>query len=174
MTGSEESGIRILGRLNSADGAGVVRMEERVGVGADDVWQALTDPARLAQWYGVVEGDLRLGGEYHVHVHASGWDGTGRIEACEPSRRLVVRGKDPDEPDEGYTEVTLTADGEQTIVVWEERGMPLTHLAAYGAGIQIHVEDLAAHLAGQDRCDAETRWGQLEPVYAPLAADVHN
>ena len=39
--------------------------------------------------------------------------------------------------------------------------MPLTMLAAYGAGIQIHVEDLAAHLAGRERCDAEARWEEL-------------
>ena len=37
------------------------------------------------------------------------------------------------------------ADGDQTILVWEERGMPLNLLAPYGAGIQVHVEDLAAY-----------------------------
>ena len=29
--------------------------------------------------------------------------------------------------------------------------MPLDLLAAYGAGVQIHVENLAAHLAGRER-----------------------
>ena len=36
--------------------------------------------------------------------------------------------------------------------------MPLDLLAAYGAGIQVHVEDLAAHIAGRERCDADARW----------------
>ena len=27
-------------------------------------------------------------------------------------------------------------------------------VAGYGARIQVHVEDLAAHLAGRERCDA--------------------
>jgi hypothetical protein len=55
-------------------------------------------------------------------------------------------------------EATLTAAGDQTILVLEERGMPLNLLAEYGAGIQVHVEDLAAHVAVRDRCDAESRW----------------
>ena len=62
-------------------------------------------------------------------------------------RRLVVT-LDPGEPDENVIEVMLVADGEGTSLVWEERALPLDKLAAYGAGIQIHVEDLAAHLAG--------------------------
>ena len=50
--------------------------------------------------------------------------------------------------------------------------MPLDLLAAYGAGIQVHVEDLAAHLAGRERCDAEARWGESSPAYEDLAANV--
>jgi hypothetical protein len=50
--------------------------------------------------------------------------------------------------------------------------MPLDHLAAYGSGIQVHVEDLAAHLAGRERCDAEARWAELLPAYQDLAANV--
>jgi len=50
--------------------------------------------------------------------------------------------------------------------------MPLDQRAAYGAGIQVHVEDLAAHLAGGGRCDANARWDQLFPAYQALAASV--
>ena len=69
-------------------------------------------------------------------------------------------------------ESRLDADGDLTIVAWEERGMPLDHLAAYGAGIQVHVEDLAAHLAGHERCDAEARFGELLPAYQGLASSI--
>ncbi len=54
------------------------------------------------------------------------------------------------QPDEDVIEITLGADGGQTILVWEGRGMHLDLLAAYGAGVQIHVEDLAAYLAGRE------------------------
>jgi uncharacterized protein YndB with AHSA1/START domain len=172
MTSNARPGGRILGRLRSADGKGVVRMQDRFNTDIDDLWSALTEPRRLARWLGEVEGDLRLGGEFRARFFASGWEGTGRVEACEPPRRLLLLTEQPGQPDEHVIEVTLAADGDHTILVWEERGMPLDHLAAYGAGIQVHVEDLAAHLAGRERGDADTRWGELLPAYQDLAANV--
>jgi hypothetical protein len=38
------------------------------------------------------------------------------------------------ELDEDVIETTLTAEGDQTVLVWEERDMSLDLLAAYGAG----------------------------------------
>ena len=164
------SNHRILGALAAAGDLGVVRMEDRFDSDIDDVWSALTDRARLAVWYGDLEGEMGPGGEYRARLHASGWEGTGRIEAFEPPRHLLVAIRDSEEPGEGALEVTLTPDGEGTSIVWEERGMPADLLAAYGAGIQIHVEDLGAYLAGRDRCDANARWQELSPAYAELAA----
>ncbi len=170
MTSSARPAIRILGSLRSADGKGVVRMEDRFDTDIDDVWSALTDPLRLARWIGEVEGDLRLGGEYRYRFFASGSEGSGRVEACEPPRRLLLA-HGLGEPFEKVIEATLAADGDQTILVVEERGVPLDLLAAYGAGVQVHVEDLAAHLAGRERCDSDARWDELQPAYEDLAAE---
>jgi len=172
MTSDARGSNRILGSLRSADGKGIVRMEDRYDTDIDDLWSALTDPGRLARWLGEVEGDLRLGGEFRARFFASGWEGTGRVDTCEPPRHLLVWTKDPDEPYELIIEATLTADGGQTILILEERGMPLDQLAAYGAGIQVHVEDLAAYIAGRERCDAGARWAELLPAYQDLAASV--
>ena len=176
MTGHAQGSARILGSLRSADGKGVVRMEDRYDTDVDDLWSALTDPGRLACWMGEVEGDLRLGGEFGFRFFASGSEGTGRVDACEPPRRLLLTLRDadpqPGQPDEEVIEVTLKADGSQTILVWETRGMSLELLAAYGAGVQIHVEDLAAHLGGGERVDAGARWNELQPAYEDLAANV--
>jgi len=171
MTSNARSDTRILGTLRSADGKGVVRMEDRFDTDIDDVWSAITDPSRLARWYGEVEGDLRVGGEYRARLFATGWEGTGRIEACEPPHRLLVSAKEPDAADAGLIEVTLAADGGGTTLVWEERGMPLEFIAGYGAGIQIHVEDLGAYLAGRERVDAEARFGELHPAYKAVRAN---
>ena len=171
MTGNDRAGTRILGSMRSADGTGVVRIEDRFDTNVDDLWSALTDPRRLARWIGDVEGDLRLGSEFRFRFFASGSEGTGRVEACEPPRRLLLT-MALRQPDEDVIEATLTADGGQTILVWEERGMPLDQLAAYGAGVQIHVEDLASYLAGRDRVDAKARWDELIPAYRDLAANV--
>jgi uncharacterized protein YndB with AHSA1/START domain len=176
MTSKAREGRRILGSMRSADGKGIVRIEDRFDTGIEDLWSALTDPSRLTRWLGEVEGDLRLGGEFRARFYASGWEGTGRVEACEPPQRLLVLTRDADEPDgpaEHAIEATLIADGDQTVIVWEERGIPLELLAAYGAGIQIHVEDIAAHIAGHERSDdAETRWKELLPAYQDLSANV--
>ena len=47
MTSNARPGTRILGSLRSADGAGVVRIEDRYDTDIDDLWSALTDPGRL-------------------------------------------------------------------------------------------------------------------------------
>ena len=169
---------RILGSLRSADGKGVVRVEDRYDTDIDDLWRAITDPGRLARWFGQVEGDLRPGGAFRLSVE---WDGTGRVEICEPPRRLRVTTRESDEsfrrgngvpPYDGVLEATLTADGDQTVLVIEVRGMPLDKIAFYGAGWQIHAEHLAAHIAGHERGDTEARWDELVPVYQALAATV--
>jgi hypothetical protein len=101
------------------------------------------------------------------------------VEACEPPRRLLLTTRETDEsyhrgqgvpPFDGAIEVTLTSDGGQTILVIEIRGMPLDKIAFYGAGWQIHMEHLEAHLAGHEYGDSEARWEALVPPYQELAA----
>ncbi|CAN5503225.1 hypothetical protein BH10ACT10_BH10ACT10_21540 [soil metagenome] len=171
MTTDTPGSVRVLGTLRTADGTGIVRLEDRFPTDVHDLWSALTDPARLARWLGEVEGDLREGGEFRAHYFASGWEGTCRVDACDAPHRLLVRTSSAEEPD-GEGEVTLAADGDHTVLVIEDRGLPVDHIAAYGAGNQVHVEDLAAYLAGGDRCDARARWQELEPAYQRLADDV--
>jgi uncharacterized protein YndB with AHSA1/START domain len=173
MTAKTSGDVRILGRLAQADGNGVVRIEDRFDTDIQDLWSALTDPARLARWYGQVEGDLHVGGVYTATLFATGWEGTGRVEECDPPRRFKVVSKDPDEPNEEITEVSLTVDGDATILVMEQRGMPLDLVSGYGAGNQIHVEDLADHIAGLDRrTGVKERFDALMPAYRELAADL--
>ena len=171
MTTDTPGNVRTLGTLRAADGTGIVRLEDRFDTDVDDLWSALTDPRRLARWLGEVEGDLRQGGEFRARYFASGWEGTCRVDVCEPPRRLLILTTSPDEPD-GVVEATLTADGDHAVLVIEDRGLPLEQLAAYGAGDQVHVEDLAAYLAGREHCDARARWQELHPAYQELAAEL--
>jgi uncharacterized protein YndB with AHSA1/START domain len=160
----------ILGSLRSADGKGVVRIEDRYDTDIDDLWAAITDPARLARWHGQVEGDLRPGGEFRTYIASNDIESTGRVEACEPPRRLLVTTRETDEsyrkgqgvpPFDASLEATLTADGDHTILVIEVQGMPLDMIAFYGAGWQIHAESLAAHVAGRE---AGRKRGAVEPA----------
>ncbi|HLY15019.1 MAG TPA: SRPBCC domain-containing protein [Candidatus Limnocylindrales bacterium] len=181
MTSNAHPGTRILGSLGSADGQGVVRIEDRYDTGIEDLWSALTEPRRLAGWHGQVEGDLRPGGEFRLYLETDDVESTGRVEACEPPRRLLVTTRETDEswrrgqgvpPFDSTIEATLTADGGQTILAIEARGMPLDVIAFFGAGWQIHAENLAAYLAGRERGDTEARWDTLVPPYQDLAATI--
>ena len=165
MTSNAPAGDRLLGTLRSAEGKGVVRVEDRFDTDVDDLWSALTDPGRLGDWIGEVEGDLRLGGEFRFRFFASGSEGTGRVEACELPRRLLLT-MALGEPDEDVIEATLATDGDQTILVWEERGMSLDQLAAYGAGVRMHVEDLA-RLPGRARTTRCSRPVRRSVRYLP-------
>jgi uncharacterized protein YndB with AHSA1/START domain len=161
----------VLGSLHSVDGEGVVQMEDRLDTKIDDLWGALTDPDRLAHWYGEVEGEPSQGGEFRVRVALSG-ERTGRVEACEPPQRLLLTMRDPDpqpgQPEQTVIEAQLIAEGAQTRLVWEERGMPVNLLPAYGAGIQIHVEHLADYISGRELGNVETRWNELFTAYEAL------
>jgi uncharacterized protein YndB with AHSA1/START domain len=181
MTSNARGRERILGSLRSAYGRGVVRIEDRYGTDIEDLWSALTDPGRLDHWFGHVEGDLRPGGAFRLHVEDADSDSTGRVEACEPPRRLRVMMRETDEsyqrgkgvaPYDESLEATLSGDGDQTTLVIEVRGMPLDAIAFYGVGWQIHAENLAGYLAGRERGDNEARWGELVPPYQELAANV--
>jgi uncharacterized protein YndB with AHSA1/START domain len=172
MTRNEGAVDRVLGSLHEVEGKAIVRLENRFETPIEDVWSAITDPTLLARWLGEVEGDFRVGGEFHARFFASGWEGTGRVEVCEPPRRLLVATRDANDPDDDHAiEARLVADGGETSLVWEERGMPVDLLPAYGAGIQVHVEDLGSFLAGGERCDAQARFDELFPAYQEVAVN---
>src|SRR4051794_39556082 len=125
-------GSRVLGTLGVSGGAGVVRIEDRYDTDIDDLWSAVTDPDRLARWYGEVEGDLRPGGRFRVYLEAADLEGIGHVDACDPPRRLRVTTRESDEswrrgngpqPFEQTLEATLTADGPQTILTVETQGL---------------------------------------------------
>ena len=164
MTSTSRTGGRreVVASMREAEGAGVVRTESRFDTSAEDLWDALTTPERLARWIGEVSGDLRVGGSFTA-TFTSHWEGTGVVEVCEPHRRLRTRM----DGEEGETvmEAVLEEQGEGVLLVIEERGLPLTNLSAYGAGWQVHVEDLGHHLDGTERTDWLERWKELVPGF---------
>ena len=90
MNSDATAADRIIGTLRTEDGHGVVRMRDRFDTEIDDLWSALTDPARLARWLGEFDGDLRQGGEFTARFYASEWQGNGRVDACDPPHHLAI------------------------------------------------------------------------------------
>jgi len=168
--------VNIIGTMRALDDTrGAVRVEDVYDTDIDDLWDACTTPERLARWIAEVSGDLRVGGTVHA-VFTSTWTGPATVEACDAPHHLLLT-TEPGTDDEGAIEVWLSAEGSQTRLVVEERGLPVGHLPFHGAGWQAHLEDLERSLASGGSAHAggwssETaapawheRWTSLTPEY---------
>jgi hypothetical protein len=74
--------------------------------------------------------------------------------------------------DQTTIEAWIRPDGDTVQLIIEERGLPVGELAAYGAGWQAHIEDLATHVGGHRGSDWRQRWQELTPSYEALAKSV--
>ena len=162
-------GPRLLGALKSAQGQGVVVMQDRFAANVAAVWKALTDRGELARRLGEFTGELRVGASHHARFHASGAEGVSRVDACAAPTHLRVTRLDASGQDGVVIDVALRADGDGgAIVALTQSGLPLQWIAAFGAGMQVHFEDLALHLAGKPRSNSDVRMDELLPLYEQL------
>jgi len=169
---AETSGTqRILGTLREENGAGVVHVEDVYDTDILDLWSAITDPARLARWVATVDGDLSVGGQFTA-TFTSGWEGSGRVDACDAPHQLrVTTWSDTDAP--GVIEATLVEEDAGTRLIIEENGLPLDVYQYHGSGWQTHIEDLAAYLAGRETSNWGARARELSPSYQAMLAGSH-
>jgi uncharacterized protein YndB with AHSA1/START domain len=89
-----------------------------------DVWEALTDPERMARWFLPVSGDLREGGSFQLEANAG-----GDILTCKPPELLRVTFGGPT----SLVEVRLTPDGDERTTLELEHTVPI-EIARNGAG----------------------------------------
>lgn len=108
----------------------------------DDLWNAVTTPARLARWFGKVDGDLKLGGRYHITGNAS-----GTITRCDAPQALDLTW----EFGGGTSWVTLRLEPEATKArltlehIAHRGGIGEEHLKKYGPGAVGIGWDLSLH-----------------------------
>jgi uncharacterized protein YndB with AHSA1/START domain len=172
--------MRVIGTMRALDeNRGAVRVEDLYDTDIKDLWEACTTPQRLARWIAEVSGDLREGGTVQA-VFTSTWSGSARIDVCDAPHHLLIT-TEPGTDDESQVEAWLTAEGARTRLVVEERGLPVDSLHYYGAGWQVHLEDLGralasdgpAHLDGwSEQAPAAAwhgRWTELTPEYKDKA-----
>jgi uncharacterized protein YndB with AHSA1/START domain len=141
-----------------------VFMSRRYRAPVGEVWDAWTDPGRLARWLGSVSGTLRPGGEALL-VMSPDITVPCRIVACEPPRRLAVIWSHPGEP-ESAAEIRLRADGDGTVLELEHGRLPAGLSVGYGYGWEDFLDRLAALLAGGD--PDLVSWEESQEVLEPL------
>jgi uncharacterized protein YndB with AHSA1/START domain len=104
-----------------------IRREIIVGAAPEVVWDALTDPGELAEWFGAeAEIDLRVGGTVRFRW-PDGTERRGVVVDLDPPRRLAFRWRELRTSTSGLTvgdatavSFTLTAEGRSTVVAVTE------------------------------------------------------
>jgi uncharacterized protein YndB with AHSA1/START domain len=138
-----------------------VLLRRRYAAAVEEVWDAITDPQRVARWFLPVSGDFRLGGAYQLEGNAG-----GTILRCDRPHLLRlswVMGEAPAAEGASEVEVRLAA------VAPEETELVLDHTAvvpaemwdqfgpgAVGVGWDLTLLGLAMHLRGEAIADHDT------------------
>ncbi len=112
----------------------------RVSARPETVWRYWTDPERMRAWWGVAELDARPGGACRVKMD-QGPVMVGEFVEVVPHERIVftfgwdaVEGAPGVPPGSTRVEVTLTADGDDTILALRHTGLPAAFRAEHRAG----------------------------------------
>jgi uncharacterized protein YndB with AHSA1/START domain len=132
MAGAQAGGAAIEEGEHVSDGEGaVVEQTLRIAARPETVWRYWTDPERMCAWWGTAADlDPRPGGAYVVEM-GGGPVMRGEYVELVPHERIVfsfgwepIEGAPPVPPGSTLVEVTLTADGEDTILALRHTGLP--------------------------------------------------
>lgn len=159
------------GKVAFEGGHDTLTYERRLAHPPEAVWEVLTDPAQVTQWYmlqATIDGreggsvDFR-GGPVRYHI-------TGRILAWEPPRLLEYEwkiGPRPDMPagEDAVVRWELRRDGQGTVLTLVHR--KVTRATALGIGPAWHVllDRLAAQLDGLPLPEMRQRFAEVQGHY---------
>ena len=156
-------------KLRNVDEGQELRYERHLRHPAEEVWGALTDPARLPDWLGRAERlELSVGGAYEIHWENSDAVMDATITELDPPRLLETdssahgRLRWELEPEDGGCRLTLTV----TVDAPE-------HLTKALAGWHLHLDLLESRLDGARAVDWEhddwmSDWERLHERYLEL------
>lgn len=157
-----------MGTLRAHDEGRAVRFERLYDFDPDEVWNAISDPARVARWLARVElWEPEVGGRIVLEF---GDEPEGRTELrvreLEQGRVLELDWRYPGE-EASVVRFELFPHERGTLLVLDHRSLETTAAAGYGAGWHAHLDALEALLAGRDEPDDVwwSRFAARRPVY---------
>jgi uncharacterized protein YndB with AHSA1/START domain len=145
------------GRIAAGQGR-TVRLRRTYDAPIDEVWDAVTSPARISRWFLPISGEYHVGGRYQLEGNAG-----GEILECERPRRFRVTwvfGEPASPADISELEIRLEPAGEgsttleldHTAIVPDDR-WAMYGPGAVGVGWDGGVLGLSLHLRGGSLAD---------------------
>ena len=133
----------------------VVVREVRIAARPETIFGFLTDPDLMARWMGQnVQLEPRAGGIYRVDINGEAIARGEFIEVV-PNQRVSIsfgwEGENhPVPPGSSVVEITLTPEGDTTLLRLEHSGLPADERARHGHGWQGYVDRLVIAAEGRD------------------------
>jgi uncharacterized protein YndB with AHSA1/START domain len=156
------------GRVLSTGGGAQLVIERTFRASIEDVWASLTEPDRLARWYGTFVGEAGPGGTVMVTMTAEedAPAEPARILACDPPNLLVVEVGVQDPP--WHLSVGLVETGGATTMTLVQTLTADVDVTDVGPGWEFYADRLTAALQGRDMpdWDADGYLEALSPHYA--------
>jgi len=130
-------------------------LEVRIQARPETVFEFFVDPEKMTRWKGTeAELDPRPGGRYRVGGIAGGATVVGEFVEIDPPRRLVFtwgwEGDDEVPPGSSTVEVTLTPDGDATVLHLVHRDLPVGQGPRHMEGWEHFVPRLVEAATGRD------------------------
>lgn len=127
---------------------------------ATEVWSAVTDPERLARWFGTWSGDP-ASGTVQLHLAEDPAPQPATVVDCAPPTRLAVEVASADGP--WPLSVTLSEDDGVTTLVFVHRLAEPYDASSVGPGWQYYLDRLGAVVRGEAVPDG---WDEYFPGLA--------
>ena len=141
-----------------------VRFTRAWDTDAEDLWDAVTDPGRLARWFAEIVGTPRVGEEFAIRFD----DGDVphmTLRSCDPGVGYSFTWPMAQGPTEVEVEVHPEGPGRSRLVL-THRLLPREKAPEYGAGWAAYVAHLGDHLTGGE---PEDWWAQFGAARTRLA-----
>lgn len=141
--------------MPNAETAAIVEREVRIAASPETVYDFFVDPDRMIQWMGrQAELDPRPGGTFRVDLNGRHISRGEYVELDPPHRVVFTFGWEGDTsvvmPGTSKVEVSLTAEGDGTLLRFVHRDLPEESRDSHGHGWDHYFERLVIVASGGD------------------------